>query len=138
MSSEYVVKAFDNDLRNLGLEQGAILELFREVELFVPAEEGRLTDDKYMAELAELKGLAQTTRIVSREMIMQAIGPSIEKLMVLNQARERLLSHSLAVLEGPGSVMKFLESVNRITDESVGIESALKKAESVASQGLVS
>jgi len=117
---------FDRDIKTLEGEQKSVLDLFNEVEAFVPAERTRLTDDKVIDDLRRLRGEAVQVRTVSREMIMQSVEPVVARLQALNVARERLLSHSMAALR-PISLDAFISSTEAGVESVVHLESTLRK-----------
>ncbi|MDB5194346.1 MAG: hypothetical protein JWN50_360 [Parcubacteria group bacterium] len=129
--------AFEHELQILLGEQKATLALFDEIEACVPAEESRLQEDLDVAKLKELRGEALHARAVSREMFLEAVGPSIEKIFALNTAKERLLSHSIAALQSV-SLERFIANTENGLESVIRMEGTLRQIAEKAERGLVS
>jgi hypothetical protein len=120
------VGLFEGDLTALRRERENVLVFFREVEAFIPEQYERLEQDELAVQLAELRGEAMTARTVSKEIVLKALQPIAEKFIPLNEARERLLLHSVATLEGgPGTIRRLIEEAETSEERKSGLERKL-------------
>jgi hypothetical protein len=119
---------FKGDLSALEAERTEVLRQCGEVVSFIPQETERLEVGQLISELAILRGEALESRQVSRSILMEAVRPMIEKFVPLAEARERLLMHANALIDGePGSLAGFIGEAESSGQRIAGVEGVERK-----------
>ncbi|MDB5194358.1 MAG: hypothetical protein JWN50_372 [Parcubacteria group bacterium] len=118
---------FQEELSLARADQEEALAIFRDAEVYIPGETTRLTDERYASELRELQGFAGEAREVTREILMNAVLPTVERLILLHQVREKLLLRSLSSSPGVVDVDEFLGRVETLLERSLQDEKSLRK-----------
>jgi hypothetical protein len=124
--ADETIRLFEKDLSALSYEREQVLDFLREAEALIPVESERIERAELVAELEALRGEAKVTREISREIILAAPQPTALRFVEVNSTRERLLQHSLIMLDGPGSLTRFLSEVERGEESKVGLTRKLR------------